>query len=79
MANGVALNTDLMRTARLSKGLTSRDIEDQARALGGQFDHSSYTRWEKGDNQPFARNVPVLAKVLGLKVDELVKKLEDAA
>lgn len=74
MANGVALNTELMRSARLGKGLTSRDIEDRARALGGEFDHSSYTRWEKGANQPFARNVPILAKVLGLKVDELVRK-----
>jgi transcriptional regulator with XRE-family HTH domain len=78
MANGVAVNTDLMRSARLSKGLTSRDIEDRARALGGQFDHSSYTRWEKGDNQPFARNLPILAEVLGLKVDELVK-VDEAA
>jgi transcriptional regulator with XRE-family HTH domain len=79
-SNGVPLNTDVLRSARLSKGLTSRQVAAEFEALSGrELSHVTYMRWENGAHGPYPRNVPILAEVVGLKVDELIKKLDAAA
>ena len=74
-SNGVPLTEGVLRSARLRKGLTSREVADKFKALTGrELSHVTYMRWENGSNGPYPRNVPGLAEVLGLQVDELVKK-----
>lgn len=73
-SNGVPLNTDVLRNARLRKGLTIRDVAAEYEAISGRgLSHVTYMYWENGDHSPYARNVPILARILGLTVDELVK------
>lgn len=71
--HGVPLNTGLMRIARLRKGLSYRAVAELCREHGAEITQVTYSRWERGSNQPYPRNLPPLAKALDLTVDELVK------
>lgn len=74
-SNGVPLTEGVLRSARLRKGLTSRQVAAEFEALSGrELSHVTYMRWENGAHGPYPRNVPILAKVLDLQVDEMVRK-----
>lgn len=55
------------KTARERRGMTQRDI---ATALN--VDQSTVSLWEVGKTQPRAKLLPILAKVLGCTIDELL-------
>lgn len=71
--HGVPLNTELMRIARLRKGLSYRAAAELCKEHGAEITQVTYSRWERGSNQPYPRNLPALAKALELTVDQLVK------
>ena len=71
--HGVPLNTELMRIARLRKGLSYRAAAELCKEHGADITQMTYLRWERGSNRPYPRNVPPLAAALDLTVDELVK------
>lgn len=66
--NGIAI-----RRARLSKGMTLRDVSAECDRRGCKIDASNLSRAEQGlPGGIGARKVPVLAAVLGLTMDELI-------
>ena len=72
--NGIAI-----RRARLSKGMTLRDVSAECDRRGCKIDASNLSRAEQGlPGGIGARKVPVLAAVLGLTMDDLIPD-EDAA
>jgi transcriptional regulator with XRE-family HTH domain len=68
-----AVNGELVRVVRLRKGLTQKEVADQcAEILGQPVMDNLLSKIESGGLGCSPRVVPVLAKVLGLTVDELV-------
>lgn len=70
---------DLVRRARLRKGLTQQQVVDRCIELGLSFNDSSLSKIERNDLGCSARVLPVLAKVLDLTVDDLLAGDEAAA
>ena len=66
--NGIAL-----RRARLAKGMTLRDVSGACEQLGCPIDASNLARAENNlRGQIGARKIPVLLKVLDLRIEELI-------
>lgn len=70
--NGVAINGEALRMARLRKGYSLRKVAEVAEASGARLDHTNISRYERGYLRPYPRTLKVLADVLEVTVDELV-------
>jgi transcriptional regulator with XRE-family HTH domain len=71
--NGVPLNTEILRAARLRKGLSYRAVAELCKEHGAEITQVTYSRWERGSNWPYPRNLPALAAALELTVDEMTR------
>ena len=71
--NGVAVNTQLLRLARLRKGWSLRDVADRTEQLGKRVDHGNIARYEHGQIRPNPRALALVAEALDLTVDELIE------
>lgn len=71
---GVAVNTELLRLARIRKGWTLRDVTARTKELGREIDFGNLSRYERGERDPRPWVVKTLADALDVTVDELVKK-----
>lgn len=60
-----------IKELREAKRLTQEQL---AEVFG--FDRSTVTKWESGDSNPRSKDLPKLARVLGVTIDELLKEAE---
>jgi transcriptional regulator with XRE-family HTH domain len=64
------VNGEVIREARLDKGMTQEEVQDECKRLGRRVHNIS--RMENGDTKwPSPRVFPVLARVLGLEIRDL--------
>jgi hypothetical protein len=64
------VNPEVIREARLRKGMTQEQVQDECHRLGRRVYNLS--RMESGELKwPSPQALPVLAEALGLKVDDL--------
>ena len=70
--NGVAINGEALRMARLRKGWSLRDVETATGAAGAKVDFSNISRYERGDLRPYPRTLKAMADALDVTVNELV-------
>lgn len=59
----------MIRAKREAKGLTQCQL---ARAMG--VDQTAVSQWERGETLPRADRLPMLAKILGCTVDQLLDR-----
>lgn len=64
---------------RLRAGKTQADIAYAIRQHGHKANERSIRRWESGQHAPHANVVPALAEALGVSIDALYERDEDAA
>jgi transcriptional regulator with XRE-family HTH domain len=76
---GVKLNRKALKDARIRQGLTIRALAEACEKAGKKVDYSNLCDYENGVHQPGPRNLFVIAKALGMSVDELRDMSEDAA
>ena len=78
MANGVTINREALRRARLRKGWVLRDVSrrcwDEQKT---RVDFGHLARYEKGTLRPSPKTLYALAQVLGIAVDDLVVDLPE--
>lgn len=58
----------LIAALRKGQGLTQQQLADKL-----NLSNKTISKWESGSGSPDISNLPVLAKVLGVSVDELLK------
>lgn len=71
-STGVALKTEVLRAARIRKGLSPRDIQDRCEELGTPVSYTTYQRCEQGTTRPYPRTLRAIALALEVDVDELI-------
>lgn len=69
---------EIIKRARKEKGLTTREVVNQAMELGTKIDHSTLTRWE---NLPTAKPRPqalrTVCEILEIKENELFEEVSE--
>ena len=58
----------LIATLRKKQGLTQQQLADKL-----NLSNKTISKWESGSGSPDISNLPILAEVLGISVDELLK------
>lgn len=73
--------SETLLPARLSLGLTQRQVAHRCEALGLKIPDSNLSKYERGLFVPSPRALPVLARALGLTVGDLFEPVtkDDAA
>ena len=57
-----------IKTLREQAGMTQAELAERA-----NVDQSAVSRWEIGNTKPRRRQIPIIAKALGVTVEELLK------
>lgn len=57
-----------IKTLREQAGMTQAELAERA-----NVDQSAVSRWEIGNTKPRLRQIPIIAKALGVTVEELLK------
>jgi transcriptional regulator with XRE-family HTH domain len=74
------VNGELIRVARLRRGLTQHQVCALIAERGLKYDNSSLSKVEQGKLGLAAPMVPVISDVLGVPVDDLIAEADgDAA
>lgn len=63
---------DRLTRARLAAGLLQREVAERCTERGEKVDQSQISQWEAGRSAPLPPKLPVLAKVLGCEIDDLL-------
>lgn len=71
MKHGQPIDGHIVLRERLRQGLTLRELAERCAANGYPIAFSQLSRIERGLSQPSARILPVLAKALGIEVDDM--------
>jgi len=69
--------SETLLMARLRLGLTQRQVSVRCEELGHYIDFGNLSRYERGKFVPSPKALPVLAKALGLTVDELFEPVSE--
>jgi transcriptional regulator with XRE-family HTH domain len=67
-------NPDVLLMARLRLGKTQRQVATECTEAGHALDDSNISKYERGLYVPVPAALPVLARVLGIKVDDLFER-----
>lgn len=73
------LKGDVLLAARLRLGKTQRELSARCAELGRPIDFSNISKYERGLVVPGPHALPVLARALGLEVEDLIVRDGDAA
>jgi transcriptional regulator with XRE-family HTH domain len=76
---GVKLNRKALKDARIRQGLTLRALAEECVKAGKKVDYTNLCDYENGVHQPGPRNLFIIAKALGVSVDDLRDMSEAAA